>query len=121
MNSTAFIVGYLPKDAELKETKAGKVLKFSVASREQRKVNGNWEEYTEWYNCTIFRKEKLAPHFVKGTFVVLDGSRVTSEYEVDGVKKSSVEYIVFNIRGFVSKKDSPPVQKMQDPVDDDWS
>jgi single-strand DNA-binding protein len=68
------VSGRVGNDAELKTVGDNTVCSFSVAHTE--KVYGpNPSEKVVWITCSIWgeRGVKLAPHIVKGTFVVVEG------------------------------------------------
>ena len=105
MSSFTVVNGYLTKDVETRKTESGlPVTKFSVASREQRKVNDAWESYTEWYDCVMFGKEGLIKFLKKGTFVTLVCKLQTSRYTKDGVEMKYKNFMVQEINGFINKE-----------------
>lgn len=75
----ATIVGNLGADAELKDTRAGSVCSFSVASTTKK----GGEESTTWVRCSLWGKrgESLSRHLTKGSRVAVAGSLTTREYE----------------------------------------
>lgn len=69
------IAGRVWRDAELKQTKAGKTYaSFSVAVDCGKDSNGE-KRPSVWFDCTLWerRAEALAPHIRKGSFVVVSG------------------------------------------------
>lgn len=75
------VSGRVGQDAEIKNVGDTTVCSFSVAHTE--KVYGpNPSEKTIWVTCSIWgeRGVKLAPHIVKGTFVVVEGSGNVNAY-----------------------------------------
>lgn len=104
-----FISGNLARDAELRATSRGtQVLKFSVAVNERRKgANGDWEDYTNWVDCTIFgrRAEGVARYLTKGAKVAIEGSLRWHSWETDaGEKRSKLEVIVSELE-FMSARE----------------
>ena len=75
------VSGRVGQDAEVKNVGDNTVCSFSVAHTE--KVYGPTpSEKTIWVTCSIWgeRGVKLAPHIVKGTFVVVEGSGSVNSY-----------------------------------------
>ena len=75
------VSGRVGQDAEVKNVGDNTVCSFSVAHTE--KVYGATpSEKTIWVTCSIWgeRGVKLAPHIVKGTFVVVEGSGSVNGY-----------------------------------------
>jgi single-strand DNA-binding protein len=75
------VSGRVGQDAEVKNVGDNTVCSFSVAHTE--KVYGATpSEKTIWITCSIWgeRGVKLAPHIVKGTFVVVEGSGGVNGY-----------------------------------------
>lgn len=70
----SFIVqGNLGKDAEVKTVGNNmQMVAFSIAANLCR--NGpNSQDFTVWFNCSMFRNVKLAEHLKKGTKVIVNG------------------------------------------------
>jgi len=75
------VSGRVGNDAEVKNVGDNTVCSFSVAHTE--KVYGpNPSEKVIWITCSIWgeRGSKLAPHILKGTFVVVEGSGGINAY-----------------------------------------
>jgi single-strand DNA-binding protein len=75
------VSGRVGQDAEVKNVGDTTVCSFSVAHTE--KVYGATpSEKTIWITCSIWgeRGVKLAPHIVKGTFVVVEGTGGVNGY-----------------------------------------
>jgi len=75
------VSGRVGQDAEVKNVGDNTVCSFSVAHTE--KVYGATpSEKTIWVTCSIWgeRGVKLAPHIVKGTFVVVEGTGGVNGY-----------------------------------------
>jgi single-strand DNA-binding protein len=75
------VSGRVGNDAEVKNVGDNTVCSFSVAHTE--KVYGpNPSEKVIWITCSIWgeRGTKLAPHILKGTFVVVEGSGGINAY-----------------------------------------
>lgn len=75
------VSGRVGNDAEVKSVGDNTVCSFSVAHTE--KVYGpNPSEKVIWITCSIWgeRSTKLAPHILKGTYVVVEGSGGVNAY-----------------------------------------
>lgn len=80
------IAGRVGRDAELKQTKAGKTYaSFSVAVDCGKDSNGE-KRPSVWFDCTLWerRAEALAPHIRKGSFVVVSGDVDARAYIPNG-------------------------------------
>jgi single-strand DNA-binding protein len=73
------VSGRLGKDAVQRDTKAGPVCSFSIASDSKR----GGEKVTTWIGCSIFgaRGEKLRQYLTKGTSVIVVGELSQRVYE----------------------------------------
>lgn len=94
--------GNLTRNAELRYTNSGlSVLKFTVAvnDRVQNKQTGEWEDYPNFVDCTLFGRygAAVAPSMLKGAKVALDGRLHFSKWEKDGDKRSKLDVIVNNL------------------------
>jgi single-strand DNA-binding protein len=86
------ITGNLGRDAELKDTRGGPVLSFSVASEEKI----GQEKTTTWIRCSLFGKRAtaLALYLVKGTKVAVFGPIRLHEYQGKTSLECSVSELV---------------------------
>jgi single-strand DNA-binding protein len=93
------IEGNLGKDAELKPTKSGDVVNFSVAVNESWKdKSGQEQSNTEWFDVQVWGPQtKFAATLKKGTPVIIEGKIKPETYTVDGVQHKTfsikAEYI----------------------------
>ena len=104
------ISGNLTRDAEMRSTAGGtSVLQFSVAVNERRKNSqtGEWEDYPNFIDCTLFgkRADALKQRLSKGAKVAVDGKLRWSQWERDGQKRSRIDVIVEEIELMVPKRD----------------
>ena len=102
------ISGNLTRDPELRATASGmSVLGFGVAVNDRRKnaQTGEWEDYPNFVDCTMFgkRAEAMARYLTKGCKVAISGSLRYSSWEKDGAKRSKLEVIADEIE-FMSRK-----------------
>jgi len=129
------VSGRVGNDAEVKNVGDNTVCSFSVAHTE--KVYGpNPSEKTIWVTCSIWgeRGVKLAPHILKGTFIVVEGSGGINAYlnkntgAADAVIRcmvNSLEFggkptaagiptaIIESNKGYTNPLNNPAVQELQ--------
>tara|TARA_Y100001978_G_C23583883_1_gene380345 strand:- start:151 stop:537 length:387 start_codon:yes stop_codon:yes gene_type:complete len=83
--------GRLGKDAELKQTAKGKILKFSIASNS---LGAKDKRTTTWLDCVILndkRATSLAGFFKKGVSLVFTGELKSNRYEdKDGNQRTTI-------------------------------
>lgn len=96
------LTGNLTRDPELRATVSGtQVLSFGIAvnDRQKNKQTGEWEDYPNFVDCTMFgsRAEAVSRYMAKGQKVAVEGKLRYSSWERDGVKRSKLEVIVDNI------------------------
>lgn len=94
--------GNISRDPEIRQTASGMpVLTFGLAVNERQKNSrtGEWEDYTNWIDCTMFGKRAESVHkwLEKGKKVFVDGKLRYSQWERDGQKRSKIEVIVEDI------------------------
>lgn len=91
------LLGNLTKDAETTHTQSGTaVTKFKIATNFRTKVQGEWEDQTEYHNVVSFNAENVAQYLSKGSAVHVTGRLQTRSYEKDGQKRYFTEVIVSN-------------------------
>jgi single-strand DNA-binding protein len=98
------VSGRVGQDAEVKNVGDNTVCSFSVAHTE--KVYGPTpSEKTIWVTCSIWgeRGVKLAPHIVKGTFVVVEGSGSVNSYTQKNGEPAAVIRCMVNSLEFGGK------------------
>ena len=101
------ISGNLTRDPELRATAGGtQVLSFGVAVNDRRRnpQNGEWEDYPNFVDCTMFgtRAEAVSRYLSKGAKVAIEGKLRYSSWERDGQRRSKLEVIVDEIE-FLSR------------------
>lgn len=90
------LLGRLGKDPTQNQISEGTfVTKFSIATSEKYKKEGQEVEKTEWHNISCFGKlaEVTAKYLTKGKQIYVEGKIRTDKYEKDGVTKYAT-YIV---------------------------
>ena len=101
------ISGNLTRDPEMRATAGGtQVLSFGVAVNDRRRnpQNGEWEDYPNFVDCTMFgtRAEAVSRYLSKGAKVAIEGRLRYSSWERDGQRRSKLEVIVDEIE-FLSR------------------
>ncbi len=104
------ISGNLTRDPELRSTASGtSVLALGVAVNDRRKNSqtGEWEDYPNFVDCTMFgaRAEAVSKFLSKGQKVAIEGKLRWSQWERDGQKRSKIEVIVDEIEFMSSRND----------------
>lgn len=115
------LCGSLGADGELRETQHGHVLSFRMATTETRGSGQERKEITEWHRCSLFgdRAAKLAPYFVKGERLLVEGKLRTRSWDKDGQKHFSTEIMVDNIEFVAPRRQQQQSRQQQLPVEDD--
>jgi len=96
-----YISGRLGADAEIREAGESKVVRFSIASTQSRKVNGEWVDDTTWFECEAWKRESVAKYLKKGIHLVIEGKMKCDTYEKDGQTRRAWKVVVFQM-DFVS-------------------
>lgn len=96
------ISGNLTRDPEQRSTASGMtVLGFGVAVNDRRKnqQTGEWEDYPNYIDCTMFgkRADAVSRFLSKGSKVAIEGKLRWSQWERDGQRRSKVEVVVEEI------------------------
>lgn len=117
------MVGRIGRVDELKPTRGGSLLKFSVACDRRAKVDGQWDKVTEWFDCQLWgkRADALANVLEQGMAVTVVAERQTSEWE--GKKRYSYDVREVSIQGRKhgggAPRDTQPRAHDPAPFDDD--
>lgn len=85
-----FLNGRLGKDPEEQVFQSGKkCAKFSLATSESVKVNGQYENKATWHNITLFgaKADWVLRDLRKGDLITVEGQICVDEYEKDGQRK----------------------------------
>ena len=112
------ISGNLTRNAELRATSSGmSILSFGVAVNDRRKNSqtGEWENYPNYIDCTIFgrRADALAQYLTKGLKVTIEGKLHYSSWEDrnGGGKRSKLDVTVDEIELMSSRSEQPKPQQ----------
>jgi single-strand DNA-binding protein len=101
----AHIVGHLGKDAETKTVGESTVIQFSIASNSRRKIEGEYQNITDWVQVSHWANEKLASYLKKGVCVAVSGELILDSYtDKEGVKRANLKLIATNLQ-FTGKLD----------------
>ncbi|MCP4500769.1 MAG: single-stranded DNA-binding protein [Deltaproteobacteria bacterium] len=108
------LIGNLGRDPETRFTQKGTAVAIiNLAVSEPRKIDGQWEEHTEWMRVKCFARtaENVGEYLKKGSQIHVEGRMATSKYQdKDGKDKWSTEVITNSVIFLGSKKtaDIPP-------------
>jgi single-strand DNA-binding protein len=96
------LIGRLGSQAELRETSAGPVVSFSMATSKKWTKDGEKHEKTEWHRV-VWWGGKAAPILIdslsKGVLVYVLGELQTRKYaDKSGVEKYTTEVVVQTLR-----------------------
>lgn len=98
------ITGNLTRDAEIRTTQSGtSVMNLGVAVNDRRRnsQSGEWEDYANFVDCTMFgrRAEAIQSYLTKGTKVAIEGRLHYSSWEDrnTGQKRSKIDVTVDEI------------------------
>ena len=105
------LTGNLTRDIEVRYTQSGMAIGsigIAVNDRTKNSSTGEWEDYANFINCTMFgkRAESLQPYLLKGQKVAIDGKLRYSTWESDGQKRSKIEVIVDDLELLGSRNNS---------------
>lgn len=120
------LIGRLGKDPESIDKSSVPIAKFSLATSEKFKKNGQVIEQTEWHKITCFGQTAInvCNFLQKGSKVYLEGKVTYPEYtDKNGMKKTSTVIIASSIEFLDKKEDSPALSSKPTarPVEDNSS
>lgn len=93
-----YITGRLGADAELIDAGSSKLVKFSLASTQSRKVNDDWVDETTWFYCEAWNREGVARYLKKGLLIAVEGKMKCDDYkDKDGNNRKSWKVVVHQI------------------------
>jgi single-strand DNA-binding protein len=94
----AILIGFLGKDAEVRNANNRSFTTFSLATKSsyKDKKKGEYVSHTEWHRCVVFGKlSEFAATLSKGAHVQVEGEIRTREYDS---KKTGGKEAVAEIR-----------------------
>jgi len=116
INNNCRFLGRLGKDPEIISFGMDKqMVKLLLAVSDKYKdKSGEWQENTTWVNLTCFRPglvDVIQKYYGKGNVVTVEATYQQREYEKDGEKRFSHEYIIQEIRNLSGGKAKPESQE----------
>ncbi len=107
----ATLVGNLGRDAELKNTGSTDMLKFSVATTEQR------TKTTTWVSCVLWgrRAAPLSDYMKKGQQVVVFGTLTNRTWEGKDGERKTLECNVTEVK-LVGKREPEATRPVDDAI-----
>ena len=127
------ITGRLIKDIEVFQTQSEyAVVSFTVANNYSEKVNNQWVEKANFFNCKAFCKGNQFDYYNnnlrKGLLVSIDGTIKTETWEKDGQKHSKIvvncDKIIFDAGKQEQSNNQQPTktyQSQQNGIPDPWA
>lgn len=108
MNNVS-LTGRLTTAIEIKYTTGGTAVgKFNLAVNRSKKVNGQWTDVADFFECAWYSKsaEGLAQYLPKGKQVAITGQMRQERWTKDGQNYSRIVVIVQTLSLMGSKEDS---------------
>ena len=104
------LIGRVGKDPEFRTTAGGTAMaKFSLATSEKRKKDGQVVETTEWHRCVAWERnaEVLRDYVHKGDLLYVEARIHYDSYEnKEGVKVYTTDIVVSNFQMLSGKGES---------------
>jgi single-strand DNA-binding protein len=94
----AILIGFLGKDAEVRNANNRSFTTFSLATKSSYKdrKKGEYVTHTEWHRCVVFGKlGEFAATLKKGAHIQVEGELRSRKYES---KKTNSEQTIWEIR-----------------------
>lgn len=95
------LIGNAGKDAALQYMANGTPkAEFSLAVNNRTKVNGEWEDQTEWFNVVLWadQAERVSQYITKGKPLYVEGRLQTRSWEKDGQKHYRTEVVANSVQ-----------------------
>jgi single-strand DNA-binding protein len=124
MTNRVILVGRVGRDAETRNTNAGTMSTFSVATSETfKKKDGEKVEKTEWHKIVVFNENlaKISEKICrKGALVYIEGALQTRKWkDQKGEDRYSTEVVLKSYGGMITVLASPKGGGSSDDRDDD--
>jgi single-strand DNA-binding protein len=90
------LIGRLGGNPEVVTFETGKTLaRFTVATNESYKLNGVWQDQTQWHTINAWGKvaQRMQKTLHKGQEIVLEGRLVNQNYETKNGEKRFVTFV----------------------------
>ena len=123
MVNKVILIGNLGADPETKTTPSGTTVgKLSLATSHRSKVDGEWQDQTEWHRVVVFNKlaDTCHKYLRKGRKCSVEGRVQTRKWQGDdGSTKYMTEIIGEQVRFLESKNSDREGSYPQQQDDDD--
>lgn len=116
MINKVILIGNVGKDPEIKKFGDTTAAKFSLATTERYKKDGETVDTTEWHRVVVFGNlAGVVERYVKkGKMLYIEGKIRTSSWEdANGEKRYSTEIIADKLQMLGKKDDEQPREKTQ--------
>lgn len=117
------VIGNLGSDPEMRYSTAGTAfLRMNVAANQRVRVDGEWQDRTEWVRVTVFgaRAESLSQYLRKGTRVYAEGRLETRPWtDNSGNPRAGLELLADTVEFFSPRADSQPARPSGASSDDE--
>ena len=116
------LIGNLGTDPETKTTPSGVTVgKLSVATSHRSKVNGEWQDQTEWHRVVVFNQlaETCQKYLTKGRKCYVEGRIQTRQWQADDGTTRYMTEIIGDRVLFLSSKSSDREGSYTQQADDD--
>ncbi len=102
MINKVVLIGHLGRDPEKRSLPSGAVyVRFSIATNESYKKDGEWQDKTEWHNIIMWREmaERAERQLKKGNLVYIEGKLTHSTWQdQDGNTRNMTEVVAQTYR-----------------------
>jgi single-strand DNA-binding protein len=96
-----FLMGNVGQDPEVQESRNGIVVSLSLATDESFKLNGVWQERTDWHSLVAFQRnaEIVRDYVQKGSKILVQGKIRTDSWDdqATGERKYRTKVIVLEL------------------------
>lgn len=116
--NTVNMIGRLVRPVEMRYTNSGfAIASFSLAVNINKKVDGQWQDETSFFDCTYFGKgaEAISQYLQKGQQVAIQGSLEQQSWtdKTTGQKRSKVLIICNSVQLLGGQKQGSQQQRQQ--------
>lgn len=119
LRNSVQLIGHLGMDPEAKTLNSGtKVANLRIATTERYKTrSGEWKEDTQWHQVTAWKElaEKVEKQLRKGSYIMIEGKLITSNYvDANGNKKYVTEIRANSFLPLDKKQSNDAAQKQME-------
>lgn len=98
MNRTD-LIGRIVKDAEVKTVGEAEVVEFSIASTDRVKRDGDWQDYSSYFDCVKWNPGGVVKYLTKGRQIAISGKLRQDRWQTpEGQNRSKVKIHVFDLQ-----------------------